>query len=154
MRTKSFQIMLQAILMLLFCGLAFGQKPANLRINKQVIRHSSHTTKAYVATKANTEYLNRLRTNLLKNWLIPDGNNQVSILCTFNPSGFSDDFTVSSIPKCESAESAALAALKNCLPLPELPDKRKGAKLTIEFISTADPHGDSKSSINLLLKSL
>jgi hypothetical protein len=98
-----------------------------------------------------TAYLNRLRGKLVNNWLIPDGGNHVTLTGNFNQDGLSDNIATMSSPKNGTAENAAMEAFNKCMPLEAMPTGFNGAKLTVEFSSTADPHGDSKSNINLRL---
>lgn len=98
-----------------------------------------------------TAYLNRLRGKLVNNWLLPDGSNRVTLTGNFNQDGLSDNIQTMSSPKSSSAEDAALQAFNKCMPLEAMPTGFNGAKLTVEFTSTADPHGDSRSNINLRL---
>jgi hypothetical protein len=98
-----------------------------------------------------TAYLQRLRGKLIQAWIIPDGNNHVTISGNFNQDGLSDNLKGSSAPRNENAEQAAMAAFNKCMPLETPPLGMNNGKVTVEFLSTADPHGDSKSSINLRL---
>jgi hypothetical protein len=96
-----------------------------------------------------TAYLQRLRAKLIQAWIIPDGNNHVTISGNFNQDGLSDNLKNSSSPHNDNAEQSAMAAFNKCMPLETPPTGMVNGKVTVEFISTADPHGDSKSSINL-----
>ncbi len=96
-----------------------------------------------------TAYLQRLRGKLIQAWIIPDGNNHVTISGNFNQDGLSDNLKNSSTPHNENAEQSAMAAFNKCMPLETPPTGMVNGKVTVEFLSTADPHGDSKSSINL-----
>jgi hypothetical protein len=96
-----------------------------------------------------TAYLQRLRAKLIQAWIIPDGNNHVTISGNFNQDGLSDNLKNTSSPHNENAEQSAMAAFNKCMPLETPPTGMVNGKVTVEFLSTADPHGDSKSSINL-----
>jgi hypothetical protein len=98
-----------------------------------------------------TAYLQRLRSKLIQAWVIPDGNNHVTITGNFNQDGLSDNIKTQSSPHNENAEQAASSAFGKCLPLEAPPVGMTNGKVTVEFLSNADPHGDSKSSINLRL---
>jgi hypothetical protein len=99
-----------------------------------------------------TAYLQRLRAKLIQAWIIPDGNNHVTISGNFNQDGLSDNLKNSSNPHNDNAEQAAMAAFNKCMPLETPPNGLVNGKVTVEFLSTADPHGDSKSSINLRIE--
>lgn len=98
-----------------------------------------------------TAYLNRLRGKLINAWLLPDGNNHVTVSGNFNQDGLSDNLRPSSSPKNGPAEDAAMQAFNKCMPLEAMPSGITNAKITIDFTSSADPHGDSKSNISLRL---
>ncbi|HEY9773580.1 MAG TPA: TonB C-terminal domain-containing protein [Planktothrix sp.] len=92
-------------------------------------------------------YLNRLRPKLMNNWMVPDGNNTVTLIVTVEPDGSASEVQMSSKPKNEPAETAAASAFSKAQPLEALPSGVPQSKLTLSFISNADPHGDSSSNI-------
>lgn len=104
-----------------------------------------------VSTAQITVYLNRLRSKLIGAWILPDGNNHVTLTGNFNQDGLSDNLKSSSSPKSDAAEDVAMQAFNKCMPLESLPGGMTNARVTVEFISKADPHGDSNSSVNLRL---
>ena len=124
-------------------GAHLGQHPA--------AHAPAHAAPAGASNAQVTAYLNRLRSKLIGAWLLPDGNNHVTLTGNFNQDGLSDNLKANSSPKVANAEDAALQAFNKCMPLEAMPTGMANAKLTVEFISNADPHGDSKSSINLRL---
>jgi hypothetical protein len=88
---------------------------------------------------------------LIGAWLLPDGNNHVTLSGNFNQDGLSDNLKAVSNPKSDSAEEAAMQAFNKCMPLEPMPAGMNNGLLKVDFASNADPHGDSKSSINLRL---
>lgn len=92
-------------------------------------------------------YVNRLRSKLETNWLLPDGKNNVTISATVHGDGTCDNIEVSSSPKNAAAEASSQDALSKAQPLETLPAGINEAKLTLTFVSSADPHGDSSSNI-------
>ena len=92
-------------------------------------------------------YLNKLSSRAFRNWYLPDGNNHVSISADVQPDGSSANLQAVSSPKNEAAEQAAMEAFNKLIPLDPLPTGVKSGKLTVNFDSKADPHGDSKSNI-------
>jgi hypothetical protein len=92
-------------------------------------------------------YLNRLSSKAYRNWYLPDGSNHVSITADLQADGSSNNLQATSSPKSEPAEQAALDAFGKVTPLDALPPGVKPGKLTVNFDSKADPHGDSKSNI-------
>jgi hypothetical protein len=105
-------------------------------------------------TPAINAYLNRLRPKLYSNWLLPDGNNNVKIVATLEASGTTEGVQVTSNPKSDAAEQAASDAFSKAQPLEGLPSGLERAKLVLDFVSKADPHGDSSSNIATSLEQL
>jgi len=130
---------------------AFAQTKAPAKSKPQPNQaHPAHPNNAALQTAVNA-YLDRLRPKLYRNWLIPDGNNNVKIVATLDPSGTTDGVQVTSSPKNDPAEQAASDAFSKAQPLESLPGGLQKAKLELDFISKADPHGDSSSNINTTL---
>lgn len=104
------------------------------------------------ATSANTPasqaYLSRLRSKVLRNWILPDGKNHVVLTATVNSDGTAETASLTSSPKNESAEQAGNEAFAKSLPLEAIPTGiATPAKLVLTFESSADPHGDSSSNL-------
>jgi hypothetical protein len=99
-------------------------------------------------------YLASLRPKLMHNWLLPDGKNLVVLTTLINADGTSTNVTMTSQPNNEAAEQAANDSFSKILPLPPLPPHLKAAKLTLNFQSNADPHGDSQSNLTMNLDPL
>lgn len=97
-------------------------------------------------------YINNLTRKLNNNWFVPDGNNRVTISCVVETDGTPQEVNTSSSSSSKEAEQAANAAFVKAQPFGSLPasagDK---VKLTLEFVSNADPHGDSTRNIKATL---
>lgn len=94
-------------------------------------------------------YLNSLSQKLNKHWYIPDGSNKVTITCNLESDGTAQDVVAVSTPSNSEAEAAANTAFVQAQPYGTLPSSAgEKALLTLEFISNADPHGDSSRHIN------
>ena len=145
---------------LLFCGFLFDNQEVDAQASKKAATTNSTVTRQasprpeQASSSQITAYLNRLRQKLISAWLLPDGNNHVTITGDFTKDGLSDNLKGRSSPQNGAAEDAAMQAFNKALPLEALPGGLTNAKLTVEFSSNADPHGDSKSSINLRLDPL
>ncbi len=97
-------------------------------------------------------YLNGLTGKLNNKWYIPDGKNKVVISCKLESDGSTQDVTTTSTPSSAEAEQAANTAFVQAQPFGALPSSAgTKVKLTLEFISSADPHGDSSRHINAVL---
>lgn len=90
-------------------------------------------------------YCNRVWQKLNNNWMVPDGNNHVTLTVSISSDGSLGDISAVSTPKNNDAEAAALTALERSKPLDLLPSGMGNGKLTVTFNSKADPHGDSES---------
>jgi hypothetical protein len=95
-------------------------------------------------------YLGRLRAKILDKWMMADGKNHVVLTANVNQDGSVADMSVVSTPTCTPAEQAASDAFNQSQPLESLPGNM-GAKLTLTFDSTVDPHGDSTSNLGCRL---
>lgn len=91
-------------------------------------------------------YLGRLRVKILDKWMMADGKNHVVLTANLNQDGSVSDVNLVSTPTCTPAEQAASDAFNQSQPLESLPGGM-GAKLTLTFDSTVDPHGDSTSNL-------
>ena len=95
-------------------------------------------------------YLGRLRVKILDKWMMADGKNHVILTANVNQDGSVADVNLVSTPTCTPAEQAASDAFNQAQPLEALPGGM-GAKLTLTFDSTVDPHGDSTSNLGCRL---
>ena len=99
-------------------------------------------------------YINNLTRKLNDNWFLPDGNNRVTISCLLETDGIPRDVSTVSSPSSSEAEQAANAAFVKAQPYGSLPvSAGEKVKLTLEFVSNADPHGDSSRNIKATLSS-
>jgi len=99
-------------------------------------------------TPVSQAYLARLRSKVLRNWIIPDGKNHVVLTATLNSDGSAETASLTSSPKNDSAEQAGNEAFAKSLPLESVPTGiATPAKLVLTFESSADPHGDSSSNL-------
>lgn len=97
-------------------------------------------------------YINSLTQKLNNNWYIPDGKNKVTVTCTLESDGTAQDVVTVSVPGSPEAEQAANTAFVQAQPFGALPSSAgEKAKLTLDFVSSADPHGDSSRQINASL---
>lgn len=97
-------------------------------------------------------FLNGLTNKLNNKWYIPDGKNKVTITCKLESDGTTQDVNTTSSPSSADAEQAANTAFVQAQPFGSLPTSAgETVKLTLEFISSADPHGDSSRHINAVL---
>jgi hypothetical protein len=99
------------------------------------------------STAAMNGYLNRLRGKLLNNWTMPDGKNHVVITAIMNNDGTVESFDTKGSPATNEGTQAANDAFAKVQPFEALPSGINKAKVTLTFISTADPHGDSSSNV-------
>ncbi|HEY9716525.1 MAG TPA: TonB C-terminal domain-containing protein [Trichormus sp.] len=99
-------------------------------------------------SQAMNGYLNRLRAKLQSNWLMPDGDNRVTITLDLGPDGGVNSVKAESTPKCDPAEQSASDAVSKAEPFEALPSGlSQGAFVILTFLSKVDPHGDSSSNI-------
>jgi hypothetical protein len=97
-------------------------------------------------------YLNRLRSKVLPNWDYPAGKFHVVLQVVVNSDGSTAEPTLTSSPKGDAAEKAASAAFAQAQPLEPLPEKSTPTvRVTLNFDSSYDPHGDSNSSLSARL---
>ncbi len=87
-------------------------------------------------------------------WLVPDGSNHVVLTTELASDGSYGDISVTSSPKNQEAEAAAMTALDQSKPLDLLPTGMARGKMTITFDSKADPHGDCSSGGSVRLDPL
>ena len=100
-------------------------------------------------TGAYNAYVNKLRNKVLNNWNLADGKNNVVLQATVGNDGAVSDIVLKSTPKNAKAEEAANAAFAQSQPLEPLPPgSALSARLTLNFQSTADPHGDTSSNLS------
>jgi len=93
-------------------------------------------------------YLMRLRGKLLRIWEPTDGKNTVVLEAVVEPTGAVRDTKTSNSRATDIAIQTATIAFEKVQPLESLPISEKNpAKLTITFVSSVDPHGDSTSNI-------
>jgi hypothetical protein len=97
-------------------------------------------------------YGDRLRAKLYNKWLIPDGKNRVTLSAVLATDGTVSNMSLASSPHDTQAEQAANDAFNQSQPLESLPSGSPAAKLTLTFESTADPHGDTKSNLSMMLE--
>ncbi len=121
-------------------------RPAKAGVSKPHVQVRSNSAHAADNPKV-AVYLNTLTAKLLKNWLVPDGNNHVTITADLETDGKEMNIQAGSSPKNETAEKAALDCFNKCSPFEPLPSGVPLGKLAVHFDSTADPHGDSRSHI-------
>lgn len=80
-------------------------------------------------------------------WFLPDGNNRVTLTAVLDAQGNPEDMQATSSPKNDQAEAAAVQAFNDARPYGAIPKLGTNkAKVTVTFISKADPHGESSSS--------
>lgn len=97
-------------------------------------------------------YLTRLRGKVLPNWDYPPGKFHVVLQAIVNADGSVGEITATSSPHGDAAEKAASAAFSQAQPLEHLPEKSTPtARITINFDSSYDPHGDSNSNMSARL---
>jgi len=97
-------------------------------------------------------YIGRLRNKIGANWDFPPGKFHVVLQVVVNADGSSGDVTVKSTPQSDAAERAASAALTQAQPLEPLPaQSTPTVRITVNFDSSYDPHGDSSSNISARL---
>lgn len=99
-------------------------------------------------------YCGRVWGKVASKWLVPDGNNHVVITTELASDGSYGDISVTSSPKNQEAEAAAMTALDQSKPLDLLPTGMARGKMTITFDSKADPHGDCSSGGSVRLDPL
>lgn len=99
-------------------------------------------------------YCGKVWSNVSSKWLVPDGNNHVVITTELASDGSYGDMSVTSSPKNQEAEAAAMTALDQSKPLDLLPTGMTRGKMTITFDSKADPHGDCSSGGSVRLDPL
>ncbi len=99
-------------------------------------------------------YCGRVWAKVAGKWLVPDGNNHVVLTTELASDGSYGDISVTSSPKNQEAEAAAMTALDQSKPLDLLPTGMARGKMTITFDSKADPHGDCSSSGSVRLDPL
>lgn len=126
--------------------------PARKPASKAAPANTGRTTSADSAQ--HNAYLARLRSKLLNNWMVPDGRNHVELTATVMPDGSVEGVQVTSTPKADQAEVNASDSFSKAQPLEGLPAGLQSARVTIVFISNADPHGDSSSNITTKLEPL
>ncbi len=126
-------------------------KSAGHAAGHAAVKPAVHAAATGASSAQVNAYLNRLRSKLIGAWMLPDGNNHVTLTGNFNQDGLSDNLKASSSPKSSEAEDVAMQAFNKCMPLETMPAGMNNGKLTVDFVSNADPHGDSKSSISLRL---
>ena len=103
-------------------------------------------------TGAYNAYLVRLQKKVGATWNVPDGKNHVVLQASVGSDGSVSEITLKSTPANKKAEEAANAAFAQAQPLEALPTgSPPTAKLTLNFDSSADPHGDSSSNISARL---
>lgn len=90
-------------------------------------------------------YCGHVWNKIYSKWILPDGNNHVTLTAEIGSDGSLGDISANSTPKNAEAEAAAMTALDQSKPLDLLPSGMNSGKLTINFNSKADPHGDSSS---------
>lgn len=90
-------------------------------------------------------YCGHVWNKIYSKWILPDGNNHVTLTAEIGSDGSLGDISANSTPKNAEAEAAAMTALDQAKPLDLLPSGMNSGKLTINFNSKADPHGDSSS---------
>jgi hypothetical protein len=101
-------------------------------------------------SKAMEGYLGRLRVRLINNWTVPDGKNVVILEAVVDPSGTATDVSTAHSKADSVALDSATIAFEKSQPLEHFPaGSNAPGKLTVTFTSTADPHGDSNSSVSL-----
>lgn len=99
-------------------------------------------------SQAMNAYLNRLRAKLQSFWLMPDGDNRVTITLDLGSDGGVNSVKAESTPKCDPAEASASDAVSKSEPFEALPSGlSQGAIVVLTFLSKVDPHGDSSSNI-------
>lgn len=100
-------------------------------------------------------WLNRLRAKVLSNWDYPPGKFHVVLQAVVSADGSVGDMNLKSTPHGDAAEKAASAAFSQAQPLEPLPSKAGASvRVTMNFDSTYDPHGDSSSGLSCQLNPL
>ena len=115
------------------------------------VRKAAPAAKKPAAPASNTAalnaYLNRLRGKLINGWLVPDGKNNIVVSATLNNDGTVEAFDTKASPGDAGGVQSANDAFAKAQPFEALPAGVSKAKLTLKFISSADPHGDSSSNV-------
>lgn len=120
--------------------------PATKPAAKAAVPAKKTVTRSGGASEASIKaYCNHVWQKLNNNWIVPDGNNHVTLTAAISSDGSIGDMSAVSTPKNNDAEAAALTALERSKPLDLLPTGMASGKLTVTFNSKADPHGDSES---------
>jgi len=97
-------------------------------------------------------YVNKLRGKILNVWDYPSGKNHVVLEATVGNDGSVVGVVLKSTPKSNEAEQSANGAFAQVQPLEALPaGTPPNVKITLTFDSSADPHGDSSSSLGAKL---
>jgi hypothetical protein len=92
-------------------------------------------------------YLARLRAKLLRVWQPVDGKNVVILEATLSPQGEVSDLITKNSRANDLAIQSATAAFKSEQPLEPPAPLKNPSRLTLNFFSEVDPHGDSKINI-------
>lgn len=144
MQSESFKKSIYTSLLAITCVASSSSAAPPPKATRPAVKSGSANPST---TAAQNSYLTRLRTKLLNNWMLPDGNNRVELSANVATDGTVDAVQVVSTPKFEQAEQNASDSFSKAQPLEPLPTGLQGAKITVVFVSTADAHGDSSSNV-------
>lgn len=123
--------------------------PARKPAAKKAAQPGPPAAKSVDLSGAYTAYISRLRGKIVNNWDYPPGKFHVVLQAVVSADGSVSDVTVTSNPKGEVAERAASAAFSQAQPLEPLPaQSTPTVRITFNFDSTYDPHGDSNSNLS------
>lgn len=126
-------------------------REANAASKRSTPQQRPITSKNNVSGALNA-YLARLRPKLANHWILADGKNHVEIKAVMHTDGSLSDVEVTSTPNNVLAEQSANEAFAASQPFEPLPSSVTKGRLSVIFDSSADPHGDSTSNINLRLE--
>jgi hypothetical protein len=116
---------------------------------KRAAQSGSQPAKTVDLSGPYTAYVSRLRGKVINNWDYPPGKFHVVLQAVVSSDGSVSDLTLTSNPKGEAAERAASAAFSQAQPLEPLPaQSTPTVRITFNFDSTYDPHGDSNSNLS------
>jgi len=119
---------------------------------KQASPSSKTPPKGPDLTGAYNAYLARLRSKVQNSWDYPPGKFHVVLQALVNSDGSVGSVTVTSTPHGDAAEKAASSAFSLAQPLEPLPEKSTPTvRITMNFDSSYDQHGDSSSNFTARL---
>lgn len=124
-------------------GAKAGAKPSG-----KPVEGNSVTPGRHLDTPEIKSYLARLHGKFDNNWFLVDGKYVVTVTATVATDGSTSDIQITGVPSNADAEQAANEAFAKAQPFDALPASAGGTvKLTVQFDSYSDPHGDTNRNI-------